>query len=250
MGSTGKSAAPITTQNAVSQGLADTADSDTVQKYYKDNFGIEVGGSYFKDNLDPKILARTSEVLDRLVAELGKDTFDEMGIKIVSYSGIKGRAYAQTDLASRRITVNPAQFKDYDSLKASVHGDVQSGFHPKGTKAGDIIVHEFGHNLEFLINQRQNQGNKLNMCIADAQQTYSKAIVRQAYAELKAEQPNLYKTEKHARASISKYADSKWHGATAYTECMAEAVSDYGRNGKNANPLSIKIWEGIKAMLK
>ena len=243
----------LQTQNSTKHGLADDADSTTIQKYYKDNYGIDVGGSYFRDNLDTKLLARTAQGLDNILAELGKDVMHELGIRIVSSKstfGKNSRAYAQTSLQSNTIFVNPSKFNSYDGVKASVHNDVASGFHPKGMKAGDIIVHELGHNLEFLINRRANPNNKLTQWQADYNQTYSKAIVQAAYAELKKEQPNLYKTEKQARAGISGYADSKWKGTTAYTECMAEAVADYARNGKNASPLSVKIWEGIKAALK
>lgn len=256
MGSTGKTtqsnATVLAPTNTPTVGLADDADSTTIQAYYKNNFGIDVGGSYFRDNLDTKVLARTSQVLDNLVKELGKDTMAEMGIRIVSSQrqfGKSSSTYAQTSLQSGAIAVNPNMFKDYDNLKAGMHRDVASHFHPKGCKAADIIVHEFGHNLEFLINRRNNANNKLNMFLADANQVYAKAIVKAAYNELKKEQPGLYSTEKQARAAISRYADSKWHGAVAYTECLAEAVADYGRNGKNATPMSVKIWEGIKAAL-
>lgn len=251
MGSTGSSAvsANATPNVQTVSSLSDTADAATISKYYKDNFGIDIGGSYWKDGLDTKVLARTAEVLDRLVQELGKDVFDELGLRIVSWNGIKGAAYAQTSLTSGKITVNPNKFNSYDTLKAGVHSDVASGFHPKGMKAGDIIVHEVGHNLEFLINKRVNKGNNLQQYVDDSQQTFSKAIVQQAYSEIKKSNPHLYQTEKQARASISRYADSKWHGTVAYTECMAEAVADYGRNGNNATPMSKHIWQGIKNML-
>ena len=235
--------------------LADDADQATVQAYYKNNLGMDVGGSYYRDNLDPKILARSAEPLARLVNELGKDVFDEMGIRIVSsqsqFMGQKAtRAYAQTALQAHSIAVNPNKFNSYDTVKAQMHTDVHSGFHPTGCKAGDVLVHEVGHNLEFLINRRINGKNRLNLVLADHNQTYSKAIVQQAYNELKKEQPSLFSTEKQARRSISGYADSLWQGTVAYTECLAEAVADYGRNGQNAKPMSIKIWNGIKEMLK
>jgi len=257
MGTTGTATqgiaqAPV---NQTPQGLADDADQATVQAYYKNKLGMDVGGSYYRDNLDPKILARSAEPLEKLVNELGKDVFDEMGIRIVSsqsqFMGQKAtRAYAQTSLQSHTIAVNPNKFNDYNTIKASMHTDVHAGYHPTGCKAGDVIVHEVGHNLEFLINRRINANNRLNLVLADYNQTYSKAIVQQAYSELKKEQPSLYSTEKQARKSISGYADSLWNGTVAYTECLAEAVADYARNGQNAKPMSLKIWQGIKSMLK
>lgn len=253
MGATGTTAQTPT--NQTSSGLADDADQATVQAYYKNNLGIDVGGSYYRDNLDPKILARSAESIERLVNELGKDVFDEMGIRIVSsqsqFMGQKSsRTYAQTSLQAKTIAVNPNFFDDYNKIKAKMHTDVHSGFHPTGCKAGDVLAHEVGHNLEFLINRRINGNNRLNLVLADYNQTYAKAIVQQAYSEIQKEQPSLFSTEKQARRSISGYADSKWNGTVAYTECLAEAVSDYARNGNNAKPMSLKIWNGIKAMLK
>lgn len=235
--------------NQSNHSLPDDADQQTIQNYYKNNLGIDIGGSYFRDKLDPKLLVRTTQGLDNLVRELGKDVFDEMGIRITSLASLPGKAYAQTSLSSGKIAVNPKFFDDYNKAKTQMYTDVLSHFHPQGCKAGDILVHEVGHNLEFLINKRMNKGNKMQMALADAGQVYAKAIVQQAYSELSKEQPNLYSTEKKARQAISLYADSKWHGTVAYTECFAEAVADYARNGKNANPLSVKIWEGIKAAL-
>lgn len=238
-------------------GLPDTADAATIQKYYSDNYGIAVGGSYFKDGCDPKVLARATEVLDRLAQELGKDKLQTMGIRIVSFKGMDPDAYAQTSIVDRRIAVNPNMFNSYDTVKAQMHRDVHSGFHPKGSKAADVIVHEVGHNIEFLINDIMSKGNSYNKHVAWNDQTYSKAIVQQAYADLNKANPGMFKDEHAAMRSISRYADSKIRRltangiqyVTAYAECFAEAVSDYVRNGQNAKPMSKKIWEGIKAML-
>ena len=252
MGSTGN-ANTANPQNAQpqpqSQSLADDADKATITQYYKDNYGIRVGGSYFRDGNDPRILVETAKVLDTFTQELGADVMAEMGINLASHA-LGPRAMGKTDIKSKQITVNSRLFKSLSALDANMQRQANSHFHPANSLGADVITHEVGHNLEFLINKRMNPNNTMRQWVADSNQTYAKAIVQQAYAELKQEQPHLYATEKQARAAISGYADSKWHGTVAYTECMAEAVADYGRNGNNANPLSRKIWAGIKAMLQ
>ena len=261
MGSTGKAgsvALPTTPQAVTPTGLQEGDSQDVIQKYYSDNYGITVGGSYFKANLNTKVLVRASQVLDKLAQELGADTLKALGVKITSYDQIDKNAYAQTNILNHMIGVNPKMFNSYDGLKAQMHVDVLHGLHPKGAQAADVLIHEIGHNIDYLINAKQNNNDMTQMLISYNNQAVSKAIVQAAYAELKSEQPNLYKTEKQARASISSYADSKVtrlvngkpSRVTAYSECLAEAVADYGRNGQNANPMSIKIWQGIKEMLK
>lgn len=256
MGSTGKAgsaatATPTTTPQAVTPtGLQEGDSQDVIQKYYSDNYGITVGGSYFRDNLSTKVLVRASQVLDKLAQELDPSVLRDMGIRITSMK-LSKNTYGQTNLLNRQIGLNSQMFQSYDTVKANMHQDVSRGFHPKGSQAADVLIHEIGHNFEFLIADRQSKGNPFNLLAAFNGQSYSMAIVQAAYAELKKEQPNLYKTEKQARRAISGYADSKTRqGHVHYSETLAEAVSDYGRNGQNANPLSIKIWQGIKEMLK
>lgn len=253
MGSTGKAgsaALPTTPQAVTPTGLQEGDSQDVIQKYYSDNYGITIGGSYFRDNLSTKILVRASQVLDKLSSELDPSVLRDMGIRVTSMK-LDKNTYGQTNLLNHMIGLNSQMFQSYDTVKANMHQDVSRGFHPKGSQAADVLIHEIGHNFEFLIAERQSKGNQFALLSAFNGQSYSKAIVQAAYAELKKEQPTLYRSERQARRAISGYADSKTRqGTIHYSETLAEAVSDYGRNGQNANPMSIKIWQGIKEMLK
>lgn len=229
--------------------LAAGANTTTIINYYKTNYGIDIGGSWFKNGGDSQILIETSRQLDRLKAEIGSDVFSEMGVRITSHTMRSKGTFAYTDLLSHQVVVNSPKYSDFSKGDAAVQKDVKSHFHPNGVNIGSTIVHEIGHNIEFLINRRLHS-DTMSQRYADATQEISKAIVKAAYADIKKANPTAFKTEKQARASISGYADSTWRGSVAYTETMAEAVSDYAANGSNANPMSIAIWNNIKTMLK
>ena len=250
MGSTGSVAVGLSNQNqtTVVDKLSIGDDATTVVNYYKNAYGIDIGGSYFRDKLDLNILVKTSQAIDRLVSEVGADVFKEMHMRIVS-APLRGAAMAQTAMKDRKIAVNSKLFQNDAKLMNKQRQNVAAKFHPNGVSSGDVITHEIGHNFEFLINERANPNNKMKQGMADYNQVYAKAIVQQAYQDIVQKNPTLFSSEKKARASISGYADSKWHGQVAYTETLAEAVSDYAANGQNATTFSKEIWKVLKSML-
>lgn len=250
IGSTNKApnTQPVAQNNQAPKQLNSGATDSEITSYYKSNYNIDIGGSWFKNGGDGEILVETSKQLDRLRADLGQDIFNEMGIRLVSYDRMNPLAFGETSLVSGKITVNGKVFAD--KQKADKHYKSNSSFHPKNTDIGSVIPHELGHNLEFLMNKRTYPNDRFSQLVADANQTFSKTVVQAAYADIKATHPKMFTSEKQARRSISGYADSKWHNTVAYTECMAEAVSDYAKNGKNAAPMSVAIWNNIVNILK
>ena len=57
------------------------------------------------------------------------------------------------------IGVNTKFAKDYDTTQMYVAADVRSGFHPQGTDSIKALIdHEFGHQLDYAYDLRNNQG--------------------------------------------------------------------------------------------
>ena len=121
--------------------------------------------------------------------------------------------------------------------------DVRSGFHPQGTQASGIFVHEMGHQVEAYLNRR-DYGD------AWAWGRSSSDIVLQAAKRIDSSITDLNDPKVYQMASdISRYAVDRRDPGNypwAVWETVAEAVQDYGTNNVNAKPLSVAIWEELK----
>lgn len=254
MGDTGKRAVER-------NGLAFTTNQKELQNYYRDTYGIEIGGSYFRDKNDPSILYWTAQELDKLLASVPKEVIESLHIRIRSKNltahSANGKAIqilAQTySNESGYIDINKNRFGDGFLLNAVYDHNASNPnnhFHPIGTHASDIIVHEVGHQLENAINK------KLGISVHYWHtHTTAETLVKQSYAEL----PKAYRDTHDLTSAIqdiSKYADMRYENFPKnadnrmYGETFAEAVADCVANGKKAKPLSRKIWKNILRMLK
>ena len=80
-----------------------------------------------------------------------KNEFKEVTAR---YMGKK--TYARSFLLSGKIEVNTNFYKDYKNLAKKYAHDVESKWHPQGTDARAIIVHEIGHNINGYIAKKKN----------------------------------------------------------------------------------------------
>lgn len=80
-----------------------------------------------------------------------KNEFKEVTAR---YMGKK--IYARSFLLSGKIEVNTNFYKDYKNLAKKYAHDVESKWHPQGTDARAIIVHEIGHNINGYIAKKKN----------------------------------------------------------------------------------------------
>ena len=66
--------------------------------------------------------------------------------------GMSKNAYAWCYIRSNgKVQVNPNHFGDWATLSRSYERDVLSGWHPKGTTAESIVIHELGHAVDGLL---------------------------------------------------------------------------------------------------
>ena len=149
-------------------------------------------------------------------------------------------------------------FSDYDKLKKTYERDLQAGFHPKNSKAEDIIVHETAHALDFYISASRNGISNIviedfkkynEIYISWANQSYAKEVVLKAVENVNNNYKNANlptKTENELKEEISGYANIVNGTTIMYAETFAEALVDYLSNGNNASDLSIEIYKIVQ----
>ena len=117
-----------------------------------------------------------------------------------------------------------------------------SSFHPKNQNAYTTGAHEAGHILESWI-AKQQYSNYYEQALAWNNRTIATKIINEASKGVKKQ----YKARGEQAPSI----DSLCHRVSGYasknrSEAFAECMADYVANGKNANPLSIAVWNETK----
>lgn len=89
------------------------------------------------------IVSAYQRVFDRYPQLIGK--FQSPKIAMTANSS----AYASCKTATTgEITLNKVKWGDWSSLTRAYNRDVRMGFHPEGTTAESILLHEFGHSLD------------------------------------------------------------------------------------------------------
>ena len=117
-----------------------------------------------------------------------------------------------------------------------------SSFHPKNQTARSTGAHEAGHILESWI-AKQQSSSWIEQSLAWNNCTVSKKIINEASKSVKKQ----YKARGEQAPSI----DALCYKVSGYasknrSEAFAECMADYVANGKNANPLSIAVWNETK----
>ena len=139
-----------------------------------------------------------------------------------------------------RINFNESYFKQGASDLSTVMNG--SSFHPKNQNAYSTGAHEAGHILESWI-AKQQSNNWYEQVVAWNNNTVSKKIINEA--------SKVVKKQYKARGESAPSIDSLCHKVSGYalknrSEAFAECMADYVANGKNANPLSIAVWNETK----
>lgn len=159
--------------------------------------------------------------------------------KIESIEHPNGGMNIQPDLKDNRyiLQINRKFFGNEKVIQKQYESDVETKFHPKGTKYEDLGIHELGHCVTFEIIKRKYK-NKNDIANDWNKNITAKEIVSQAFTNLGADDKL---TRTILRNNISTYARSK------YSETIGEAFADYYANRENASILSkeiIKIMKG------
>lgn len=228
------------------QSAADTKDLHELVAYMKTvgPFGIYVNerslsGQTFENVRD------AAAAIERIMTEFPQAAanFNEM-----RGDNLKHGVLANAQFSGIITLANHYFSKTEDGLSRTYDNNTRIGFHPEGTKKGDIATHEAGHILErALIDKYVYQTNSTaarmqasydwNKC------TYASKVVSEACRAAKKTPAGKGKKNADLIRDVSKYATKN------RSETLAECVADYAANGTGAKPLSVAVWNVLKREL-
>lgn len=157
------------------------------------------------------------------------------------------RAYASASLAGK-MNLNPTKFADRAAVMAKYENDVKNGFHPDGTTASQIAVHEAGHLIErALVYKNIGHGTdymtKVERVQAWNKSKFATKVITEAARAAKKTASGKGLTNEQLVAQVSRYATKN------RSEALAECVADYHANGSKAKALSVAVWNVLKKEL-
>ena len=213
-------------------------------------------------SMEPTYLNNSLDVLDRLYKKFpnaiaGVNLFGIESMDDNVYGGFQpkvintGNDYIYTIAAGLNFNSKVFSGSNIESAKKYYERDLQLKYHPKNTDYAYIYAHEVTHDMEYLLVLNKvgvddllasdDINNQSDMIDIWNTYTVSKAIVKEAVANLSSKSSNL-KTEAQFIEEISGYAAAKdKNGQQIYAETLAEAVTDYLANGSNASQLTLEI---------
>lgn len=137
------------------------------------------------------------------------------------------KAYASCKtMTTGEISVNKTMFSAWDALVKSYSRDVKLGFHPEGTTAESLIIHEFGHSLDGYL------GRKLSY----TEGTISETLISDSLKKSKTSQSAI-------GWKVSSYA--KKNSKECFAECLAE-----GLESAEPSALSKEVLKQLDKLLK
>ena len=165
------------------------------------------------------------------------DKFPQLVGKLnsINTGDLSGLTYAQCSVGFGHggITVNKKHFKDIKKLLKTYQGDLDYGFHPKGTTGHSIVMHELGHAVDdYLTNTLHAAGYKNAW-----QAKYVSADLRPKVMRACKMKVNQVSTE------VSRYA-SKDH-----FEFFAESFAEY-MDSENPRQVAKEFGKQLEEILK
>ena len=134
------------------------------------------------------------------------------------------------------------QFFTRGGVERHYEGDLRSNFHPQGTTADSIPVHEAGHILERALIDRKTEWAMMGT-YAWNKGIASKSIIAEACKAVKRTPDGKGLKNAQLIEQVSRYATKN------RSETLAECVADYHANQENARPLSREVWRILKREL-
>lgn len=212
-----------------------------LSQYMNRTYGMEMDRTLSRIDFD--VARNLSDAVEGMLAE-----FPGIGGADLRLTAtLKGNnAYAGTTVEGV-IMLHPGIFSSEGNAVAAYREDLDAGFHPRGTAYQSIIVHEMGHQIEAAILRKRYPGTdrKAQQARSAAwrQGTAASELVSRALDRVAPGWQQNRKLAADQVARISKYATSD------VSETVAEAISDYYSNRRNASPLSKEIWRLAKREL-
>lgn len=171
------------------------------------------------------IAASYSQVFERYPKLKGKFTAPD-----ARPSGMKDDTYAWCYIRSHgRVQVNPKRYSDWQGLVRTYEEDVKSNWHPFGTTAESIVVHELGHAIDGLLAQKGVLGGytssgEFRYASSSLKTTIMKRAAKENYGIWEAmESDKRWGGSSAVAKYVSRYAtenNREW-----FAECFAEYIT-------------------------
>ena len=212
-----------------------------LSQYMNKTYGVEMDRSMSR--IDFEVARNLTDTVEQMLREFpGID-----GADIRINATLRGtKAYAGTTVDGT-IMLHPGVFTSEDTAVTAYRHDLESGYHPAGTNYLNIVVHEMGHQIEGALLRKRFPGTDRKSVQARAEAWRKGRVASELVSRALDRVAPGWQYDREAAAShimrISRYA------AADVSETLAEAVSDYYSNRRNASPLSKEIWRLAKREL-
>lgn len=235
---TGKHFSPVNSAQQ-SKTINDVQNFDQMETYMKDNYDVKILSPL--KQLDFEGVRQSMEGVESVLQQFPGA---QKALKMISSTN-SPTAFMETSVGGQIFfnAKNYASSSITETIK-NLTQDGKNGFGPKNQNAMSIGAHEMGHILELALLEKDvdkiqglGPAGKINKKMELWNQSVqAKRIVNKAMKQAGGNGTDL-------KLGISKYA------TVNESECLAEAVADYTRNGNNAAPLSKEIWKLLKGEL-
>lgn len=237
--------APVVPQGP--QSAADTKDMAELSAYMKNvgQYGIFVNTQSLSGQTFENVRAAAAGV-ERIITEFPQAAanFHEMRGDNLKHGVLANASYSGV------ITLANYFFsKTEDGLASTYDATASRGFHPAGTKKGDIATHEAGHILEralidkYILSRGSDYYTRLEASQAWNKSKLSGKVISEACKAAKQTAAGKGMKNDELIRSVSGYATKN------RSETLAECVADYAANGAGAKPLSVAVWNILKREL-
>ena len=212
-----------------------------LSRYMRETFGVRMDRSVKR--VDFEVTREMSSGIEAMLGEFPGITGS--GLRITGRVP-GGTAYAGTTVDGE-ILLHPGVLTSPEAVQRAYERDLRTGYHPEGTGTVNIVIHEMGHQIEAELIRRRIPGNSAEAKArrgdawrngSVAHEIVSKALDRAA--------PGWHQNPQMAADQIGRISR---YAASDPSETVAEAISDYYSNRRNAKPLSKEIWQIAKEEL-
>lgn len=145
-----------------------------------------------------------------------------------------------------QIAINPDKFRTTQGISQRYEAGVKSKFHPDGTTAEHIVIHEGGHILEkalidkHITDSRGGVWEQAKKIDAWNKHKCASDVISRAAKNAKKTPEGKGKKIGSLISEVSGYATKN------RSETLAECVADYVANGSKAKVLSREVWKVLK----
>ena len=220
------------------QTASDARDFSELKQYMQDAHGIHVADGL--QRCDFQSVRAAAQGMEDIMKEFPQAA--AVMHELTDGEGRKG-AYASASFYGN-VNLNPEKFRNRYALEASYSSDLFSRFHPRGTTADSVPVHEAGHLLERALIEKHMGGQSAIFKIPEwNRSTYAKSVISEACKLAKKTEAGKGLKNNELIQNVSRYATKN------RSETLAECVADYHANRGNAQPLSIAVWQILKREL-